>query len=81
MWQTFSVADALPSSVVYDILQDMKGNFWFGTLESGVSRYDGIHFSTFTTEDGLADNLVSRILEDRGGNLWFATLAGVSPSP
>ena len=28
---------------------------WFAT-ETGVSRFDGVHFKNFTTEDGLPDN-------------------------
>ncbi|MHC1629628.1 MAG: two-component regulator propeller domain-containing protein [Methanoculleaceae archaeon] len=76
VWQTFDVADGLPSPVVYSIGQDREGNLWYGTEGGGVSRYDGIQFTTFTTEDGLANNTVRSILADGQGHLWFGTEGG-----
>lgn len=47
---------------VWSIIEDRKGNIWFG--EDGLWRYDG---STFTkvTEKG-----VYAIIEDKKGNIW-----------
>ena len=71
-WQTFDVADGLPSNTVFDVLQDRRGDLWFGT-EGGVSRYDGETFTTYTIADGLAHDWVHTLLEDRHGDLWFGT--------
>jgi DNA-binding NtrC family response regulator/ligand-binding sensor domain-containing protein len=76
VWQTFEVADGLPSPHILDIVQDRAGDLWFGTAHGGVSRYDGVQFVTFTTEDGLAHNDVRSIFEDRDGALWFGTRGG-----
>ena len=70
---TFTVQDGLGSNNVESILQDLEGNFWFGSFGGGVTRYDGKTFTTFTTEDGLASDWVGAMLQDREGNLWFGS--------
>ena len=78
LWQSFSVPDGLPGTLVTEVQQDREGNLWLGTQEKGVSRYDGVQFTTFTTDDGLAHNSAGCIWEDRQGNMWFGTRGGVS---
>ncbi len=58
-------------SSFWDVLEDRKGNLWFGTRDSGVYHYDGKSFRHFTTKDGLASNMALHIYEDRAGNIWF----------
>jgi signal transduction histidine kinase/ligand-binding sensor domain-containing protein/DNA-binding response OmpR family regulator len=66
------------------ILEDSRGDLWFGTSDDlgtgggGASRYDGSYFTHFTTEEGLIDNNVLSIVEDRQGNLWFGTAGGLT---
>jgi len=43
---------------------------WFAT-ETGVSRFDGVHFKNFTTEDGLPDNEIIGLFCDSKGRLWM----------
>lgn len=74
-YKNFTTEHGLPSSQVYDILQDSKGYIWFGT-DRGLCRYDGYEFVTLTTQDGLQDNVVFRIIEDRKSRLWFTSLNG-----
>ena len=76
LWQTFSIQDGLPSSIILDILQDREGHLWFGTEDGGVCRYDGTTFTTYTTADGLAHNTVRSMMEDQEGHLWFGTEGG-----
>ena len=64
--------DGLPSSEVYDILQDKKGYMWFAT-DHGVARYNGKEFFTYTTANGLLDNTVFRMCEDSKGRIWFVS--------
>ena len=71
----YSVKDGLPSSEVYDILEDHNGYIWFAT-DAGVSRYDGYHFRNYTSADGLPDNTVFGLTEDRHGRIWFRTFSG-----
>jgi len=58
-------------SSFWDVLEDRKGDLWFGTRDSGVYHYDGKSFQHFTTREGLASNLVMSIYEDKAGNIWF----------
>jgi ligand-binding sensor domain-containing protein len=51
--------------VVRSILEDSKGNFWFGSWKEGVCRFDGERLTYFTMEDGLSDNQIRSIREDR----------------
>jgi ligand-binding sensor domain-containing protein len=64
--------------VVRSILEDSKGNFWFGSWKEGVCRFDGETFTYFTTEDGLSDNQIRSIREDRNGVVWFEGGVGIS---
>ena len=77
LWQSFTVRDGLPAGRISSIVQDRKGNLWFGTNYGGVSRYDGAQFVTFTSEDGLADNDATTMVKDRQGNLWIGTGEGL----
>jgi ligand-binding sensor domain-containing protein/signal transduction histidine kinase len=74
--QYFDVDQGMGSSYVSSILEDKSGNIWFGTLDRGVSKYDGESFVHFTEAAGLGNNTVWSILEDKSGNLWFGTRGG-----
>ncbi len=71
----YIVEDGLPSSEVYNAIQDRKGNIWFGT-DRGVARYDGYEFRIFTYNDGLIDNTVFKLSEDKNGRIWMLTYSG-----
>lgn len=58
------------------ILEDSKGNFWFGSFE-GVCRYDGETFTYFPESQGRGMN-IRTLQEDKSGNIWFETLNGIS---
>lgn len=64
--------------VVRSILEDSKGNFWFGSWKEGVCRFDGERLTYFTMEDGLSDNQIRSIREDRSGVVWFEGGVGIS---
>ncbi len=81
--QTKTASSAIDSSAqiseyIVEILEDRKGNLWFGTVSDGAVRYDGKSLTYFTTSDGLCDNTVVSMAEDKEGNIWFGTHAGVS---
>jgi ligand-binding sensor domain-containing protein len=69
----------------FSLLEDRKGNLWFGTIGSGVYLCDGtsLHtgqagFQNFTIKDGLINNEVTAIYEDKAGNIWFGASGGAS---
>ena len=63
---------------VRSILEDSKGNYWFGSGNEGVCRFDGKELTYFTVQDGLSDNQVRSIHEDRNGVIWFDGGIGIS---
>ncbi len=71
----FSVAQGLPSSEVYQAIQDKKGFIWFAT-DNGVIRFDGGDFKIINTSEGLSDPVVFGFHEDLDGRIWFRTYTG-----
>ncbi len=70
---SFTKKDGLQGGVTR-IIEDKKGNLWFGgDANAGLSRYDGRSFTRFSTKDGLLNNSIWSILEDKSGNLWIGT--------
>jgi ligand-binding sensor domain-containing protein len=66
---------------ITEIMEDSKGNIWFGRDGYGATKYDpsaslrtgGKSFTHFTKKDGLASNNIRDIEEDKQGNIWFAS--------
>lgn len=73
-----NITSAISSPSFWDVLEDRKGNLWFGTKDSGVYCYNGKSFLHYTTRQGLARNMALHLYEDRAGNIWFATGGGAS---
>ncbi len=68
---------ALASNAITGICEDKKGNIWFSTFASGVSKFDGKEFVNYDTHNGLAGQQIISILADRQGNIWIAHEKGV----
>lgn len=71
----YGVEQGLPSSEVYEVLEDRKGYTWFCT-DAGVSRFNGYEFENFHTIDGLTDNNVFHMYEDYKERIWFLPYNG-----
>ena len=63
---------------VRSILEDSKGNIWFGSYNEGVCLLQNGKFQYFTTQNGLSDNQVRSIYEDQNGIIWFECGMGLS---
>lgn len=63
---------------IWDIHQDRKSNYWFGSKENGVYYYDGQQLRHYSKEDGLVSNQIRGIQEDSLGHIYFETMEGVS---
>ncbi|MNY31848.1 Two component regulator propeller [compost metagenome] len=46
---------------------------WFGSMDGGLSIYDGKSFRHLNTENGIGNNEVWNIYEDQSGIIWFAS--------
>ncbi|MDP1725775.1 MAG: histidine kinase [Bacteroidota bacterium] len=73
----FSKNEGLPSSTIFQMLQDQDGFIWFGT-DVGVSRFDGTKFQHFTIADGLSDNYILNVKTDSKGRIWFLGFNGTA---
>jgi len=73
-----NVTSSVSSARFFSVLEDRKGNLWFGSIGSGVYYYDGKSFQNFTTKDGLANNEIVCMYEDKRGNIWFGANGGAS---
>lgn len=70
---------ALSQNTVTAMLQDRRGQMWFGTL-GGVDVYDGYRFRSLSSDprdpQGLAGVQIADLLEDRDGRIWVAGMGG-----
>jgi ligand-binding sensor domain-containing protein len=74
----YSVAEGLPQSQVYDIIEDHNGQIWLATRGGGLARFNGRDFKVFSTDDGLVNNFISSLYQDERKNIWIGTSNGVS---
>lgn len=63
---------------IWEVYQDTKGDFWFGSNGNGIYHFDGKTLKQITANDGLIHNQVRGIQEDRKGNIYIETPRGVS---
>ncbi len=75
-WKSFTREDGLAGDIVYSIIQDSEGVFWFGT-NSGISRYDGKTWNNYGVHDGLISRNVYTMAEAPDGDIWAGTRGGV----
>jgi ligand-binding sensor domain-containing protein len=66
------------SEHIWYVFQDSKKNYWFGSDDQGVFRYDGKTMINFNTKHGLANTRIRQIQEDKFGNIFFSTLGGIN---
>lgn len=67
----------LGKSVMY-VFQAKNNDYWFGSNDRGVFRYNGKSLVNFTMKDGLVSNQIRGIQEDKAGNIFFTTYEGIS---
>lgn len=67
---------ALGKSVML-VYQDKKDNYWFGSWEDGLYKYDGQTILHFSTKNGLPNNRIDEIQEDNSGNVYFNSSDGI----
>lgn len=63
------------SNFLISIIEDSRGDFWFGTLE-GLRHFDGKYLTKYITPagPGIEFNLAGPIAEDDEQNIWFGHL-------
>ena len=57
----YTIADGLPQSQVYDMLQDDMGYLWLGTQGGGLANFDGETFEIWNESNGLLSNYIDAL--------------------
>ncbi len=70
--------DKISSARFFSAMEDKDGNMWFGSIGSGLYRYDGVFFEQYTGDEGLLSNEIVSIFQDEDGDIWFGSNGGVS---
>lgn len=76
--QYLDVGQGLNYSYIRSIVEDRKGNLWFGLDGNGLCKYDGVHITTYTQNEGLPDNNITSLMVDEKDNIWISTQTGIS---
>src|SRR5690606_11252388 len=62
-------------NTIYSIIEDEKGNIWFGTEYAGVIKYDGKKIRRFPIEENESIS-VKTLGMDKNGTIWLGTNEG-----
>jgi ligand-binding sensor domain-containing protein len=69
------------TSISTDVITDQVGRVWYGTIGSGMIRYDGYNYKQFQYDwqdsTTISGNRVVKLLEDTDGNIWSVSYTGV----
>jgi signal transduction histidine kinase/ligand-binding sensor domain-containing protein/ActR/RegA family two-component response regulator len=78
-FQHFTIADGLPSQLIYFARFDALGNLWVGT-DRGVAVYDGKAWVPYRRGDGLIwdDCNTDAFAAEPDGTVWIGTSGGLS---
>ncbi len=76
--QYLDVEQGLPMSYITSLIQDSKGNIWFGTDGLGISKYDGVRIINYPLKEALAGSPVTSLTEDHKGNIWIGSNNGLT---
>ena len=74
----YSVNEGLSQASVFKIMQDSRGYIWLGTIEGGLSRFDGKSFLNLGLDDGLPGMVIRDLIEDSRGWIWVGTENGLA---
>ncbi len=66
-------ADGIDSGdSIHGICEATNGELWFGSMGSGIYRYDGETFRQVTTAEGLYRNSVRNIIQAKDDTIWIS---------
>ncbi len=71
-YHKFNISEGLPSSTVFDVMQDRDGFIWMATL-GGVVKFDGIRFMVFKAKDGLNVTSTVALAQRSNGDILFGS--------
>jgi len=74
-FQQFDTKDGLPSSEIYDVIQDDKGYLWF-TSDKGLIKYDFNDFKVLGINEGLSNMVNFTFFQESNNTFWINGLDG-----
>jgi signal transduction histidine kinase/ligand-binding sensor domain-containing protein len=74
--RTYTEADGMANSMVFDVVQDTSGVIWIAR-RSGITSYDGKTFTNYNVSDGLKSTSYSYLVLDKKSKLWALVESGV----
>ena len=78
-WKQFKAKDGVADDNVYAVAVDKLGRVWCGTLNHGVSVFNGKEWRNYGIEDGPFGERVFDIqCSPTDGDIWMATSAGLA---
>lgn len=75
--EKITIEGVSPHFRVLEIVEDQKGNLWFGTSE-GLLKYDNKGFKMYSKTDGLQNEEIWGLAIDKSGLIWIGSIGGVS---
>ncbi len=73
--RTYTEADGLANSLIYDLKQDSSGLVWIAR-RSGISSYDGLTFRNYNVTDGLSPTSYGFLRIDSKNKIWALVESG-----
>ena len=78
-WTQFTAKDGLADESTYALAVDQKGRVWAGTLNHGVSVWNGVEWKNYGVLDGpLGERVFDIAVCPTDGDVWIATNAGLT---
>jgi len=75
-WTNYTQLDGLAGNIVFSLIQEPSGAFWFGT-QRGLTRFHNNTWTSFKRDDGLINDSVYALAVVPNGDIWVGTRGGV----
>jgi len=75
-FNTYTVVNGLPDTVVTSLYQDSNDTLWIGTDGAGLLNLRNGVFRALTSSNGLPSNTILSVAGGRNGELWLGTRGG-----
>lgn len=73
----YQTPEGLPQNQINTLSQDKLGYILVGT-QSGIGKFNGLHFETITKLDGLSHNFITGIISSNHQETWISSHEGLN---
>lgn len=75
-FNTYNTPEIMSNRITV-LSEDLKGNFWIGTEDKGIYKYEKGKFINYSINSGLPNTQIFNILPTADGNILASTGAGI----